>query len=278
MLGWELGFSPPWALQCFYVINGKLSLPGETTTALIQRSPLCKSYDIDNMGEGDERCGLVLSWRKGREKPNKPVKFTLAEAKKAGLYPASQQSTWMRFTDDMLIWKAVARDARRNWSDVTKGTPLREEVEEIQLAPVTVQAEVVSEPDPLLKEINDQVPTGEPAGRVSSQEADVQGGSDPMPEHQPAPTPPEPTLEDIAKNDAYIASRKAEEEPAHIAAEPPPEEPAEPPAERILASDTNCPVCDRINDIIVEFGHHSDCVFTDIGKRLPTQDEIDNMI
>lgn len=123
--GQAYGYTQAVALQCLHVVKGKVCLSGEAMVGKIQSHPLCKEYQAWSEGEGDERVGVVQSWRKGREKPNREVRFSLQDAIEAGLYDHEwrdsngEPSVWVKYTKDMLIWKAVSRDKRLNWADVT---------------------------------------------------------------------------------------------------------------------------------------------------------------
>ena len=131
--GLELGFSAMQALQSFHVVNGKLGLPYQTVIALINASGLCEDLEIGVEGEGDERRGYVRSKRIGRTRDYPKITFTLAQARKAKLFPASSpDKPWNRYTDDMLIAKAVARSGNRDWADVLKGHKVYEDLRDIE--------------------------------------------------------------------------------------------------------------------------------------------------
>lgn len=158
-MGMELGFSPFVALQSFFVHKGKVGVPGEVMLSLIQGSPDCRSYQYGWEGEGDERHAWVQSWRRNREEPYPKATFSVAQARQAGLYDEkfrdrnNQPSVWVKYTDDMLLWKAVARDCRRNWPDKTKRAPVAEDMpgygsepEERNITPQRPQATAPAEP------------------------------------------------------------------------------------------------------------------------------------
>jgi hypothetical protein len=123
--GMEYGFPVFQALQMLHVIKGKVTLPGETCAALIQAHPECVHFRIWFEGEGEKLTAWVQSGRKGREK-NEPISFSMADARQAGL----SGDNWKKYPKDMLCWKAVARDKRRNWPDVMPGCTVKEDLEE----------------------------------------------------------------------------------------------------------------------------------------------------
>jgi hypothetical protein len=124
--GMEYGFPVFQALQMLHVIKGKVTLPGETCAALIQAHPDCVHFKVWFEGEGEKLTAWVQSGRKGREM-NEPISFSMADAKQAGL----SGDNWRKYPKDMLCWKAVARDKRRNWPDVMPGCGVREDMEEV---------------------------------------------------------------------------------------------------------------------------------------------------
>lgn len=126
-LGREYGFSEMKSLQVFHVIKGRLVIPGETCGELIQSHPECRDYRIWFEGEGDALTAYVQTHRKGREKPNEPTSFSWGEAKAAKL---TDGDNWRKYPKDMLCWKAVAREKRRNWPDVLPRLQVREDIEE----------------------------------------------------------------------------------------------------------------------------------------------------
>lgn len=125
-MGMEYGFGAMQSLQTLHIVKGRVGLPGEACAALIQSHPQCKDFRIWLEGEGEQRTACVQSWRKGREKANEVVKFSRADAKRAGL----SGENWNKYPDDMLTWKAVARDKRRNWPDVYSKLQVIEDLED----------------------------------------------------------------------------------------------------------------------------------------------------
>lgn len=153
LYGQAYGFHPAEALQSLHVVHGKVAAGGETLAGLIQSHPLCKDYRTWVEGEGEERAGCVQSWRKSREKPNDVVRFSLADARHAGLYPGSKDSAWFKYPDDLLIWKAVARDKRRNWPDAHRKLEVVEDIEEVREVKNVTPRAAPAGPDPLLAQL-----------------------------------------------------------------------------------------------------------------------------
>jgi len=126
-LGAELGLSFMQAVSSIHVINGKPGLSGEATLALIRASAACEwiriSYGKDDAGV----FGIVESMRKGAPGPE-TTRFTQADAKQAGLWGG--KDVWRKYPGPMCQWRALAVHARQNYSDVTLGIGVREELDD----------------------------------------------------------------------------------------------------------------------------------------------------
>lgn len=137
--GQMYGFHQMEALQRLHVVKGKVGLGAVDMAAKIQSHPLCRMYRVWCEGEGDERAGCVQSERAGRGGPNAVVRFTVGDARRARLYDEKwrdkngEPSVWVKYTDDQLIWKAVARDYRRNWPDAVRGADVYEDLRDAEL-------------------------------------------------------------------------------------------------------------------------------------------------
>ena len=132
-----VGMSWSQAIQNFYVIEGKICMPGQTMVATIQASKKCMYFRIEFEGdieEGTRKC-IVRSKRRRRD-PNPDVEFSLADAKRAGLYPPGPRGnpSWGKYPDDQLCWKAAARACRRDWPDITHGLGVIEDLRDVAMA------------------------------------------------------------------------------------------------------------------------------------------------
>lgn len=178
-VGMSWGFDPMMALQTLHVVKGRVGLPGETCAALIQSHPLCELYRTWFTGDGKTRAAHVQTARKGRDSANEPVTFTWADAERAQL---TNGDNWKKYPDDMLLWKAVARDKRRNWPDVYPGLRVKEDYEGHE-PPTRVEASVRRAPqrDPLLASVVDaeiaapSAPAEVPSG--TSEDSETPGGA-----------------------------------------------------------------------------------------------------
>ena len=183
--GLELGFTPMRALAALVVVNGRLSLDGQSTLALIRASGLARVH-VYNEGQGDERAGVFEFERLDTGERGK-VAFTVADAKRAGLMG---KDTYKGYPDDMTCWRAVARGAKRYFSDILFGLEVAEVARELPAASIeTTVSETPrlqappADPDPLLASVTAgehashsevEVPLGDPPPFESHAAADAQ--------------------------------------------------------------------------------------------------------
>lgn len=152
--GMELGFSLMRSLSAVIIVNGRPGLYGEAVLALIHDRGVCSRPPVLTVeGEGDQRRGVCRFQRKDMPEPIETT-FSVADAKKAGLWNKSN-SAWQTYPDDMLIWRALARAAKRYFSDVTFGLALKEELDDYPAVAAPRSATPPPEPDPLLAGVLD---------------------------------------------------------------------------------------------------------------------------
>lgn len=133
--GMALGFDPFISMLQGYVVKGRPAWPGQMFWSKIQMSA-----DLDWIDHGFEgsmadetRSCWIQTKRKSRDKPHPKTEYTLDHAKQAELYPGQKDrngnwGVWVRSTDDMLFWKAVAREVRRNWPEKAVMAPIAEDM------------------------------------------------------------------------------------------------------------------------------------------------------
>ena len=122
----ELGVSTMQGIQNIAVINGKPSIYGDLSMALLWQSGLVEEWQEWHEGSGDSRTAIIKSKRK--DVKSVIVKsFSLEEAKKAGL---ADKDVWKKYTDDMLMWRTRGRMFDALYADVQKGLILVEEAQD----------------------------------------------------------------------------------------------------------------------------------------------------
>jgi hypothetical protein len=127
--GAELGLGPMQSLQCIAVINGRPSIWGDAALALVQSSPVCEyvTEELEEGKEGETLVAVCTAKRRGYPKPT-VVRFTVADAKKAGLWGKS--GPWTQYPKRMLQLRARGFALRDAFPDVLKGLVTAEEAQD----------------------------------------------------------------------------------------------------------------------------------------------------
>lgn len=133
--GRELGIPPTVALNHMYTVGQKIGMEGVLVQALLRRDG--HTYVIDE--ETPTRCRMRF-WRKGDTHDGYEVETTMAEAKQAGWnmepeYKNGQKTgnmkekyTWRTMPATMLMWRCLAKGARRYCSDSLCGMSMLAEM------------------------------------------------------------------------------------------------------------------------------------------------------
>ena len=120
--GSELGLKPMQAMQNIAVINGRPSLWGDACLALVRNSPLCE-YVIET---DDGHAATCRAKRKGQDEHVSI--FSIDDAKTAGL--SGKAGPWVQYPKRMRQMRARAFALRDVFTDVLKGMPIAEEVQD----------------------------------------------------------------------------------------------------------------------------------------------------
>jgi hypothetical protein len=206
--GYELGLKPMQALDGIAVINGRSTLWGETTTAIVLASGLLqghKAWHTGSIKEGNLTAHYRVH-RKGHAEAN-DYTFSMEDAKAAGLWG---KGTYSQYPKDMLMWKAKARAYRTDFADCLKGTMVREDMEgglrkkvDSTATPIEERTPPV-ESDPLLDELEQD--NDEPVIDAEYEDTGDEWG-DEHPDHpEPDPEPEPEPLTWIAAVDALKAT------------------------------------------------------------------------
>ncbi len=167
--GLELGFSAMQALASIAVVNGRATLNGMAAKALVLESGKCERWLEEPLrvtpGEKIAEAGpshlpdgvfgfRVRSKRVGLEDWTEST-FTLADARRAGLWPGKADSNWAKYPARMLKMRAVGFVARDLYPDVLKGLHLAEEMEGTEPEPAAPPSNVARLKDRLAEPIED---------------------------------------------------------------------------------------------------------------------------
>lgn len=130
----ELGLKPLTAMRQMAVINGSPSLYGDLPLSLVAKHPdfeWIEEYFVDD--EFNEICAsnknlnkrayaaICITKRKGNPKPHEAF-FTMDDKALAGL----GGNTWSKYTKDMLLYRARARNLKSSFPDALNGAPIAE--------------------------------------------------------------------------------------------------------------------------------------------------------
>ncbi len=134
--GRELGLPPMVALEHVYTVKQKSGLDGQVIQALLRRDGHRYIIDEENM----EHC-VMRFWRRGEVGEGYTVEVTWSEATAAGwnLEPETgedgkrtgkmkEKHTWRTMRPTMLMWRCLAKGARRYCSDSLCGTATASEL------------------------------------------------------------------------------------------------------------------------------------------------------
>jgi hypothetical protein len=124
--GQEIGLPPLAALQSVAVINGKPSIYGDAVPGVIQTHPAYEYHTLDFTGDGETLAAVVTMKRRGA--PIHTVTFSVADAKKAGLW--GKTGPWTQYPKRMLGFRALGFAARDKFADKLKGLILAEEAQD----------------------------------------------------------------------------------------------------------------------------------------------------
>ena len=155
--GSEVGLSPMQSLQSIACINGRPSVWGDAALALVIGSPVCEYVRERVDGDGDAMVATCEAKRRGYPDAN-VTKFTVADAKKAGLWGKS--GPWTQYPRRMLQLRARGFALRDAFPDVLKGLVTAEEAQDYptQPEPVTVRPKF-DEPKPTVVKLKAEAVT-----------------------------------------------------------------------------------------------------------------------
>jgi hypothetical protein len=126
-LGSSIGLSRIQSLQSIAVINGRPTIWGDAALALVQSSPVCEFISEAVDGDGEQMVATCTAKRRGYPQPT-VVKFTVADAKKAGLW--GKTGPWTQYPKRMLQMRSRGFALRDAFPDVLKGLVTAEEAQD----------------------------------------------------------------------------------------------------------------------------------------------------
>lgn len=155
--GAEIGLAPLQALQSIAVVNGRPAVYGDAALAVVKASHVCEYVTEAVDGDGEQMVATCTAQRRGYPQPT-VVKFSVADAKKAGLWGKS--GPWSQYSRRMLQMRARGFALRDAFPDVLKGLVTAEEAQDY---PVHNVAETPRQPVEMRPKFDGVVPLKTPA-------------------------------------------------------------------------------------------------------------------
>ncbi len=143
--GAEIGLAPLQALQSIAVVNGRPAVFGDAALAVAKASPVCEYVTESVDGDGEQMVATCTAKRRGYPQPT-VVKFTVADAKKAGLW--GKAGPWTQYPKRMLQMRARGFALRDAFPDVLKGLVTAEEAQDYPQPVEPQQAVTVTQERP----------------------------------------------------------------------------------------------------------------------------------
>jgi hypothetical protein len=132
----EIGVPPITGMNGIMIINNRPSVWGDLAAALIHRSGQLARMEVFQIGK-EPMPGTALSqwdagfgyrvsmWRRGSETAF-VGEFTVADARRAGLWENAKKAPWIYYPKDMLFNRARAKAQARGFSDCLHGMGIAE--------------------------------------------------------------------------------------------------------------------------------------------------------
>lgn len=140
----ELGVAPMQGLRGIAIINGRPSVWGDLAVALIQSRGVVEKVEQNYTGtpNTDDYTANYCIWRRGQENPYEGH-FSIANAKRAGLWGNAKKRPWIEYPERMLLMRARAFALRDGFSDCLCGLHIAEEAQDMP-APAPEQVDAVA--------------------------------------------------------------------------------------------------------------------------------------
>ncbi|MGE0724742.1 MAG: hypothetical protein AB7O45_10220 [Alphaproteobacteria bacterium] len=174
MHGLEVGLPPMQAVQSIAVVGNRPTIWGDAALGLCWSSGLLIDHDEGIRGEGEAMVGWCAVTRAGRARAVERT-FSVADARKAGLWNHPKKAPWREYPQRMLMLRARSWALRDAFADVLKGLRLREEVQDY----VDTTAEPIETgPRVTGAALIEQAKAGESGGGPVDAEDAANGGAD----------------------------------------------------------------------------------------------------
>jgi hypothetical protein len=137
----EIGVPPITGLNGIMIVNNRPSVWGDLAVALVQRNGQLANQQVMQIGpepaprtpldQWDDAYGFRVSyWRKGQASAY-VGEFTVADARRAGLWENTRKQPWIFYPKDMLFNRARAKALRAGFADALHGMGIVEEERDV---------------------------------------------------------------------------------------------------------------------------------------------------
>ncbi len=123
MAGLELGLTPLYSMQNFYLVNGRVGTTAQLVASLVKKSG---KYDFRTVDWTDQACSIMF-YEAGKEVLKST--FTMDDARRAKLVKAG--GAWETYPKDLLWARALMQGSRKVCPEVVMGLYTKEELEGI---------------------------------------------------------------------------------------------------------------------------------------------------
>lgn len=135
----ELGVPPMTGLRGIAIINKRPAVWGDLAIALCQSKGVIESFDSNFTGaEGQDDYTCHVAIRRRRQETPYEGTFSIADAKRAGLWMNARKDPWVKYPYRMLFNRARAFALRDGFADCLAGLAIAEEVQDMPTAPQPV--------------------------------------------------------------------------------------------------------------------------------------------
>lgn len=142
----ELGVPPMTGLRGIAIINKRPAVWGDLAIALCQSKNVLKSYEKNftgTKGEDDYTCHVTI-WRRHQDAPY-TGEFSIADAKRAGLWMNARKDPWVKYPYRMLENRARAFALRDGFADCLAGLAIAEEAQDLPAPAAAVPVDVLDD-------------------------------------------------------------------------------------------------------------------------------------
>ena len=148
-------------MQSIAVVNGRPAVFGDAALAVAKASPVCEYVTEKIEGDGEQMVATCTAKRRGYPEAT-VVRFTVADAKKAGLW--GKAGPWTQYPKRMLQMRARGFALRDAFPDVLKGLVTAEEAADYPQTPEPAKPVTVTQAKPAT--VQHVSPTETPIGKA----------------------------------------------------------------------------------------------------------------